>query len=57
MTQMKETVFWSQKKYTLMFSIDDIITTDGYLSFCRDNDISYVKTDYFYNQLEWRGLS
>ena len=46
MTQMKETVFWSQKKYTLMFSIDDIITTDGYLSFCRDNDISYVKTDY-----------
>lgn len=38
-----------------MFSIDDIITTDGYLSFCRDNDISYVKTDYFYNQLEWRG--
>ena len=38
-----------------MINIEDIITTDGYLSFCKENDISYVKTDYFYNQLEWRG--
>ena len=27
---------------------DDIITTDGYLDFCKKNKISYAKTDFFY---------
>ena len=26
---------------------DDIITTDKYLQFCKDNNIQYIKTDYF----------
>jgi hypothetical protein len=35
---------------------EDIITTDGYLSFCNTNDITYVKTDVFYTgPLIWRG--
>lgn len=39
-----------------MININDIITTDGYLSFCLDNNICYIKTDYFYTgELEWRG--
>ena len=29
------------------YNIDDIITTDGYLSFCNDNNICYIKTDFF----------
>lgn len=34
----------------------DIITTDGYLSFCSDNKICYIKTDYFYTgNFIWRG--
>jgi hypothetical protein len=34
----------------------DLITTDGYLSFCNENNITYFKTDYFYNgQFIWRG--
>ena len=38
------------------FNEEDIITTDGYLSFCIDNDITYVKTDVFYTgPLIWRG--
>jgi hypothetical protein len=47
--------FLVSKKLNNMIDIDDIITTDGYLSFCQDNDISYVNTGYFYNILEWRG--
>jgi hypothetical protein len=39
-----------------MIGIDDIITTDGYLSFCEKNNICYIKTDYFYGgQFMWRG--
>ena len=38
------------------YNIDDIITTDGYLSFCNDNNICYIKTDFFYiGYLIWRG--
>ncbi len=38
------------------YNIDDIITTDGYLSFCNDNNICYIKTDFFYTgPLNWRG--
>lgn len=38
------------------FKVDDIITTDGYLSFCNDNKICYIKTDYFYTgSFYWRG--
>lgn len=34
----------------------DLITTDGYLSFCNDNNITYLKTDYFYTgPFIWRG--
>ena len=40
------------------YNIDDIITTDGYLSFCNDNNICYIKTDFFYlGTLNWRGES
>ena len=40
----------------MIFKKDDIITTDGYLSFCKENNISYVKTDYFYiGEFNWRG--
>jgi hypothetical protein len=38
------------------YNTDDIITTDGYLSFCNDNNICYIKTDFFYiGQFNWRG--
>jgi hypothetical protein len=38
------------------YNIDDIITTDGYLNFCKRNNICYVKTDFFYiGQFFWRG--
>jgi hypothetical protein len=38
------------------YTIDDIITTDGYLKFCNDNNICYIKTDFFYiGQFNWRG--
>ena len=34
----------------------DIITTDGYLNFCNENNICYIKTDFFYaGQINWRG--
>lgn len=39
-----------------MINIDEIITTDGYLLFCNDNDICYIKTDFFHiGQFIWRG--
>jgi len=35
---------------------EDIITTDGYLSFCKKINVCYIKTDYFYKgNLTWRG--
>jgi hypothetical protein len=38
------------------FEEKDIITTDRYLFFCRDNNFCYIKTDYFYiGQFNWRG--
>jgi hypothetical protein len=38
-------------------TIEDVITTDGYLEFCKKNNICYVKTDYFYinSPFLWRG--
>lgn len=40
----------------MVLDVEDIITTDGYLKFCKDNDISYVKTDCFeQDPLFWRG--
>lgn len=34
---------------------DDIITTDRYLEFCKNNNICYIKTDYFLTgSLMWR---
>lgn len=40
------------------YNIDDIITSDGYLSFCKENNICYIKTDFFYiGQFNWRGES
>lgn len=37
------------------FTEDDIITTDGYLNFCKDNNICYIKTDFFYiGTFMWR---
>ena len=40
------------------YNIDDIITTDGYLSFCKENNICYIKTDFFYTGVfNWRGES
>lgn len=30
------------------FKKNDIITTDGYLNFCNENNICYIKTDFFY---------
>ncbi len=39
-----------------MICIDDIISTDNYLSFCNENNICYIKTDYFHiGQFYWRG--
>jgi hypothetical protein len=39
-----------------MLNVNDIISTDDYLSFCNDNDICYIKTDFFYiGQFNWRG--
>jgi hypothetical protein len=39
-----------------MIDISDIITTDGYLEFCQENNICYIKTDYFYTgKFNWRG--
>lgn len=38
------------------YNINDIITTDGYLSFCNENNICYIKTDFFYiGCFIWRG--
>lgn len=38
------------------YTSDDIITTDGYLNFCNDNNICYIKTDFFYTgKFNWRG--
>lgn len=38
------------------YNINDIITTDGYLKFCNENNICYIKTDFFYiGQFNWRG--
>ena len=35
---------------------EDIITTDGYLNFCNENNICYIKTDFFYTgEINWRG--
>jgi hypothetical protein len=40
----------------MTFNQEDIITTDGYLNFCIENNICYIKTDYFYQgQFDWRG--
>jgi hypothetical protein len=40
------------------YNIDDIITSDGYLSFCKENNICYIKTDFFYiGYFNWRGES
>jgi hypothetical protein len=40
------------------YNTNDIITTDGYLSFCNDNNICYIKTDFFYTgAFNWRGES
>ena len=37
-------------------NINEIITTDNYLSFCNDNDICYIKTDFFvHGKINWRG--
>lgn len=37
--------------------INNLITTDGYLDFCRRNNICYIKTDYFYiGKFNWRGV-
>ena len=37
-------------------SKDEIISGDGYLEFCKNNKISYVKTDFLYiGQFNWRG--
>lgn len=37
-------------------SIDEIITSDDVLNFCIDNNICYIKTDFFYGgQFIWRG--
>lgn len=41
---------------SLKYTIEDVITTDGYLEFCNQNDICYIKTDFFYTgPLIWRG--
>lgn len=38
-----------------MLTTHDLITTDGYLSFCNKNEICYIKTDFFYKgQFTWR---
>jgi hypothetical protein len=38
------------------FNENDIITTDGYLNFCNNNEICYIKTDFFYiGTFNWRG--
>lgn len=38
------------------YNTNDIITTDGYLKFCNENNICYIKTDFFYiGQFNWRG--
>ena len=42
----------------IKYNTDDIITTDGYLSFCNENNICYIKTDFFYiGPFNWRGES
>ncbi len=42
----------------LNYNIDDIITSDGYISFCKENNICYIKTDFFYiGYFNWRGES
>lgn len=36
--------------------VDELITSDGILKFCLENDITYIKTDFFYTgQFIWRG--
>jgi|688.fasta_scaffold215545_2 hypothetical protein len=39
------------------FNSDDIISQDGFLKFCDDNNICFIKTDFFYlgKQHMWRG--
>jgi hypothetical protein len=40
----------------LIYEESDIITTDKYLKFCLENNICYIKTDYFYTGIfNWRG--
>jgi hypothetical protein len=40
----------------IKYTKEDIITTDGYLNFCNENNICYIKTDFFYiGQFNWRG--
>lgn len=37
-------------------TVDELITSDGILQFCLENDITYIKTDFFYTgQFIWRG--
>ncbi len=39
-----------------IFEESDIITTDKYLNFCLENNMCYIKTDYFYTGIfNWRG--
>lgn len=36
-------------------TVDELITSDGILKFCLENDIAYIKTDFFYTgQFIWR---
>jgi hypothetical protein len=39
------------------WKVDDIITQDGFLTFCNENNISYIKSDFFYlkKNFMWRG--
>lgn len=40
------------------FPIEEMLTTDGYLNFCEEKGICYIKTDFFYaGYINWRGKS
>lgn len=46
----------TMKIQELDWNIDDIITQDRFLEFSKENNICYIKTDFFYQgKINWRG--
>ena len=44
------------KIHEMTVATEEIITCDGYLNFCKERGICYIKTDFFYfGPINWRG--